>query len=131
MSDYTVVKWADVPNGAAGWGLADEDMEMRMARGPLGCKDHGVSFAKFGKNFKPTFGHTQKQQEEVYVILSGTAEMNIDGTISEVSAGSAVRVAAGVWRAFRAKGGEDVTMIITGAPMLEDDGDINMEWWPA
>ena len=130
MSDVTVVKWADVPNGAAGWGLSDAQMEMRIGRGPLGLKEHGVSFAKFGKGFVPTFGHTQKQQEEVYVILSGTALMNIDGTVSEVGPGTAVRIGAGVWRSFRAKD-EDVTMIITGAPAVDDDGDIDMNWWPA
>jgi mannose-6-phosphate isomerase-like protein (cupin superfamily) len=129
MSDYTVVKWSDVPNGGEGWGIPESDFEMRIARGPLGCKEHGVSFAKFGKGWKPEFGHTQKAQEEVYVILSGTAEMNIDGTITEVGAGSAVRIGAGVWRAFRAKGDEDVTMIITGAPATDDDGVIEMEWW--
>lgn len=130
MSDVTIVKWADVPNGSNGWGLTDAQMEMRIGRGPLGLKDHGVSYAKFGKGFVPTFGHTQKQQEEVYVILSGTALMNIDGTVTEVGPGTAVRIGAGVWRAFRAKD-EDVTMIITGAPAVNNDGDIDMEWWPA
>ena len=132
MSDYTVVKWADIANAGADWGIPEEKFEMRIGRGPLGCKEHGVTFARFGKGFKPTFGHTHKHQEEVYVILSGTAEMNIDGKISEVSAGSAVRVAPGVWRALRAKGDEDMTMIVTGAPVVgEDDGEINLEWWPA
>ena len=39
MSDVTIVKWADVPNGSAGWGLSDAQMEMRIGRGPLGLKD--------------------------------------------------------------------------------------------
>lgn len=130
MSDYTVVKWSDVENAAAGFGFAEDQLVMRFGRGALGCKEQGVTFAKFGKGFKGTLGHTQKAQEEVYVIVSGTAEMNIDGTVSEVGPGSAVRVGAGVWRAFRAKGDEDVTMIITGAPVVENDGEIDMEWWP-
>ena len=129
MSDVTIIKWADVPNQVTRWGLTDEQMEMRIGRGPLGCTQHGISFAKFGPGFKPTFGHTQKEQEEVYCILSGTALVNIDGQVQEVDAGSAIRIGAGVWRAFRAKGDQPVTMLITGAPAVEDDGVIDMEWW--
>jgi mannose-6-phosphate isomerase-like protein (cupin superfamily) len=131
MSGFTIVNWSDVDNGAAGWGIPEKDMEMRIGRTALGCTTHGVSFAKFGAGFTPTFGHTQKEQEEVYVVISGTALFNIDGTIHEVAAGSAVRIGPGVWRAIRAKGDEDVKMIITGAPLVDDDGVIDMEWWPA
>lgn len=131
MSDYTIVKWQDVPNNGERLGLPATSFEMRTGRKPLGCSTHGVSFAKFGAGFKPTLGHRQKQQEEVYVILTGTAEANLDGEIVEIPSGSAIRVAPEVWRAFRAKGDEDVTMIITGSPAVDDDGEINMEYWPA
>ena len=49
----------------------------------------------------------------------------------QMKAGDVLAVPPHVWRAFRATDGVDAVMIITGAPAVEDDGDIDMEWWPA
>ena len=72
MADWTLKSWKDIPNTSAGWGIPDEMMEMRIGRSALGLTDHGVSYAKFGKDFVPTFGHRQKQQEETYCLISGS-----------------------------------------------------------
>lgn len=131
MADWTLKSWQEIPNGAAGWGLADEQMEMRIGREALGLTQHGVSYAKFGKNFVPTWGHRQKQQEETYTVVSGRCIARLGDETVELKAGDVLAVPPHVWRAFRATGGEDAVMIITGAPAVEDDGDIDMEWWPA
>lgn len=131
MADWTLKNWKDIHNGAADWGIPEEDMELRVGRGPLGLTQHGVTYAKFGKNFVPTFGHRQKQQEETYCLISGSCTAKLGDELVELKAGDVLAVPAHVWRAFRATGGEDAVMIMTGAPAVEDDGDIDMEWWPA
>lgn len=131
MADWTLKSWKDIPNASAGWGIPDEMMEMRIGRSALGLTDHGVSYAKFGKDFVPTFGHRQKQQEETYCLVSGSCTAKLGDELVPMKAGDVLAVPPHVWRAFRATGGEDAVMIITGAPAAEDDGDIDMEWWPA
>ena len=42
------------------------------------------------------------QIEELYVFLSGTGQMGLDGDVVDVTAGSVVRVGQGVWRTWRA-----------------------------
>ena len=131
MADWTLKSWKDIPNAAAGWGIPDELMEMRVGRGELGLTQHGVSYAKFGKDFVPTFGHRQKQQEETYCLISGSCTAKLGDELVQLKAGDVLAVPPHVWRAFRATDGVDAVMIITGAPAAEDDGDIDMEWWPA
>ena len=48
------------------------------------------------------YWHAHAQIEELYVFLSGTGQMGLDGDVVDVTAGSVVRVGQGVWRTWRA-----------------------------
>ena len=47
------------------------------------------------------FYHKHKQNEEVYLILSGSGQYQVDGEVLEIREGSAIRVAPDGVRAFR------------------------------
>lgn len=62
----------DVEDLAPKHGLAP-NIESRFARGPLGLEQSGLSYYKMAPDFRLPFGHRHGEQEEVYVVLSGSA----------------------------------------------------------
>jgi hypothetical protein len=114
MSDYTVVKAADVPDQGPNLGIAP-DFEIRFMRNDLGCEDCGVSVARIAPNGKRVNGHRHKRQEEVYLLVSGTAQIKVGDDIVDLEPWTAVRVPADIVRALAA-GPEGAEFVLVGAP---------------
>ena len=73
MSDYTHINLKeDVDDQAPNFGLSP-NLEARMARVPLELENAGVSYIRIAPGFRIPFGHKHKNQEEVYVLVSGSA----------------------------------------------------------
>jgi hypothetical protein len=66
-----VLAIADAPNWArTRFGLRETQLDMRILRGVLGCRHVGVSYLRFGPNWRLTVGHRHPGGgEEVYVLL--------------------------------------------------------------
>lgn len=83
--------------------------------------------AKFWRYPPGTKGrrHAEREQEEVYVILEGTAAMDIGDPPERVAlpTGAVCAVAAGTPRQLRNDGNEDVLFFIVGAPAVEGEAD--------
>ena len=79
MSEYTVVKVADVADQAENLGHDPEQFEIRFMRNDLGCEHCGVSFARYSKGFAAA-GHTHNAQEEIYMLVSGRAQALVSVT---------------------------------------------------
>ena len=78
MSDYTHINLKeDVDDQALNFGLSP-NLEARMARVPLGLENSGLSYLRLAPGFRIPFGHRHKQQEEVYVLVNGSARIKID-----------------------------------------------------
>ena len=75
------------------------------------------------------FGHTHKVQEEVYVLVSGSARIKLGDEIHELEPWSAVRMSKDVMRALEA-GPEGAELVLLGAPNT-GPGDAVTEpgWW--
>ena len=101
MSDYTVVKVSDVPDQGANLGVAP-DVEIRFLRNDLGCEDCGVSYARIAPNGKRPSGHRHKRQEEIYLLVSGSARIKVGDDIVDLEPWTAVRVPAETTRALAA-----------------------------
>ena len=127
MADYTIVNFeADVEDMAPQFGLAP-NLEARFGREPLGLKNSGVSRMKVAPGFRTPFGHKHAEQEEVYVVLSGSARLKLDDEILELEQWDAVRIAPEVMRCV--EGGPDgCELILIGAP---NPRDVEMvpAWW--
>ena len=134
MAGYTIVNLKEVEDQAPKFGLAP-NIEARFARIPLGLSGSGISYQRLAPNFRVPFGHKHKQQEEVYVLISGSARAKLGDDIVELEAWDAVRVPRETMRAFEAGPG-GVELLVFGAPEsgLEDgaasrDAEMTPNWW--
>src|SRR3712207_5716054 len=115
MGHYTIKNLRrDVDDQAAKFGLAPQ-LEARFARVPLECENLGISYERLAPNFRTPFGHKHNQQEEVYVVVSGSARVKIEDEIHELEQWDAIRVAKDAMRNFEA-GPDGVEIIVVGAP---------------
>ena len=92
MSGYSVKKIDDMETAFGGG--------MRLARAALGVSAFGMQVEEFPPNFDqyPEHSHSEDGQEEVYVILRGSAEIEIDGDRFPLDSETIVRVGPGVSR---------------------------------
>ena len=131
MADFTRVNLkADVEDSAPKGGLAP-NLEARFATGDLGLEQSGVSYQRLAPGFRLPFGHRHEQQEELYVIASGSGRMKLEDEIIELTQWDAVRVPPGTTRSIEA-GPDGLELIAFGAPNTGDvgsDTSPQMGWW--
>jgi uncharacterized cupin superfamily protein len=129
MADYTHINLKDdVDDQAPNFGLSP-NLETRMARVPLGMENSGLSYIRIAPGFRIPFGHKHKQQEEVYVLVNGSARIKIEDEVREMRQWDAVRLHSDTVRGFEA--GEDgAELIAIGAPNTgPGDADVIQDWW--
>jgi mannose-6-phosphate isomerase-like protein (cupin superfamily) len=61
------------------------------------------------------FLHAHKENEEAYIFLAGSGQMEVDGELFEVEEGSVIRVSTAGMRAIRNNGTEDLVFICVQA----------------
>lgn len=118
MTDYKKINLRGLENMSVKYGH-DKDMEARFATKSLGLKKSGLGIQKVMPNRTVPFKHRHKQQEEVFIFLSGMGKMHLDDETVEVGPMDAVRVSPEVLRTVQA-GNEGLEMLIVGAPFLEE-----------
>ncbi len=129
MPGYTRVNLKrDVEDMAPRFGYAP-DLQSRFARGALELENSGLGHYKIASGFRMPFGHRHSEQEEVYVVVSGSAHMKVGDDVVELEQWDALRVAPGEWRAFQA-GPEGVELLAFGAPNTDNkDAEMQPGWW--
>ena len=129
MSDYTHINLKeDVDDQAPNFGLAG-DIEARMARVPLGMENSGLSYLRLAPGFRLPWGHSHKQQEEVYVLVSGSARIKIGDEVRDMKQWDAVRLHRDTVRSFEA-GDDGAEFIAVGAPNTgPGDAEMIQGWW--
>jgi mannose-6-phosphate isomerase-like protein (cupin superfamily) len=128
VADYTVKNLKDVEDSAAKFDLSP-DLEARFARKDLESQGVGISYQRLAPNFRVPFGHTHKEQEEVYVLVSGSGRMKLGDEVVELKQWDAVRVAKDTMRAVEA-GPDGLELLAFGAPARgENDADMKPGWW--
>jgi mannose-6-phosphate isomerase-like protein (cupin superfamily) len=128
MSEYTHLNLKDVEDQAPNFGLSP-DLEFRMARVGLGLEHSGLSYLRIAPGFRLPFGHKHKNQEEVYVLVSGSARMKIEDEVKELEQWDAVRVHKDTMRTFEG-GDEGAEFLVVGAPNTgPGDAEMVQGWW--
>ncbi len=128
MSDYTKKNLKDdVENVAPKFGMPAE-IEARFARRELGGEKLGVSHMTLAPNFRVPFGHRHAQQEEVYVLVSGSARIKLDDEIVELAPWDAVRIGTGTMRNVEA-GPDGAEYLAFGAGDDPQDAEMEPGWW--
>jgi mannose-6-phosphate isomerase-like protein (cupin superfamily) len=92
MSGYSVKRISEMEATAGGG--------MRRARAELGVTAFGMQIEEFPPDFDryPEHSHSEDGQEEVYVVLSGSAEIDIEGERFALDPDTIVRVGPGTNR---------------------------------
>ena len=128
MAGYTVVNPKEVEDQAPKFGFSP-GMEARFARVPLGLENSGLSHFRLAPGFRQPFGHRHERQEEVYVLVGGSARAKIGDEVVELGAWDAVRVPPETMRALEA-GPEGAEILAFGAPNTENrDAEAEPNWW--
>jgi mannose-6-phosphate isomerase-like protein (cupin superfamily) len=130
MADYTKVNLKqDVEDMAVKFGFAP-NMEARYARKPLGLENSGVSYFRLAPDFRQPFGHTHAEQEEIYVVISGSARLKAGDDIVELAQYDAIRLPGSTPRGMEA-GPDGVEIIAVGAPNTDNkDAEMLQDFWP-
>jgi mannose-6-phosphate isomerase-like protein (cupin superfamily) len=127
MADYTKLNLKEVENQSPKFGLTE--MEFRSARVPLELENSGLSYLRVDPNYRVPFGHKHNVQEEVYVILSGSARLKLDDEVLELEPMDAVRIHKDTMRNFEG-GPEGAEVLAFGAPNTgPGDGPMTQDWW--
>ena len=77
----------------------------------LGMSGMEVSFQVMPPNMGMPFFHKHRKNEEMYIILKGTGEFQIDDAVISIEEGSIVRVAPDGSRSWKNTGGEPMIMM--------------------
>jgi mannose-6-phosphate isomerase-like protein (cupin superfamily) len=127
MSDYTHVNLREVEDSA---GDRSPDLEARFGRRHLDSQHLGVSFLRYAPGFRSPIGHSHREQEEAYVVVSGSGLIKLDDEIVELRQWDVVRVAPTVVRGFEGGPG-GLELIAIGADRPEGGDGVRVdEWWP-
>jgi quercetin dioxygenase-like cupin family protein len=118
----------EVEDVAPKFGLGP-DMEYRPAREPLEGEQSAVSYLRLAAGFRMPFAHHHKEQEEIYVLLSGSATLNLDGEKVELVPLDVTRIAAETIRCLEA-GPDGCELLLYGAPNVgSGDAEMHDGWW--
>lgn len=129
MADYTLVNMkSDVEDMAPRFGYGP-NMESRFARKPLELQNSGVSYFKIAPGFRLPFGHRHGEQEEVYLVIRGSARMKLEDEVVDLGELDAIRVPGSTTRGM--EGGPDGAEIVAfGAPNTENrDTEMVKDFW--
>jgi mannose-6-phosphate isomerase-like protein (cupin superfamily) len=107
MADYTVKRFEEMEPILGG--------AFRRARASLGASAFGMQVLQMppGADFYPNHDHAHDGQEEVYVVLGGSADFDIEGERVHVEPETAVRVSPTTKRRIQ-PGPEGVRILAVG-----------------
>ena len=128
MSGYTKKNLKeDVEDAAPKFGMPSE-LEARFGRRALEGKDVGLSLMKLEPNFRIPFGHKHEGQEEVYVVVRGSARVKVEDEIVELGEWDAIRFDKNTIRNVEA-GPDGVEYLAFGAGDDPRDAEMFQNWW--
>jgi mannose-6-phosphate isomerase-like protein (cupin superfamily) len=88
-----------------------------------------VSYLRVAPGFRIPFGHSHDKQEEIYVLVGGSARVKLDDEVVELEPWDGLRIAKETVRNVEA-GPDGAELLLFAAPRAEH-GDANMQqgWW--
>jgi mannose-6-phosphate isomerase-like protein (cupin superfamily) len=87
---YTKTNLRDVEDSAPKFDMP-AGMQARFARTAIEGKTLGLSLFTLAPGFRIPFGHKHASQEEVYVVVKGSARVKVDDEVVELEQWDAIR----------------------------------------
>jgi mannose-6-phosphate isomerase-like protein (cupin superfamily) len=127
MSAYTVVNLMEIDDSV---GDRVPGLEGRFGRKHMESRDLGVSHWRYAPNLRSPSAHSHGEQEEAYVVVSGSGRVRLDDEVRDLRQWDLVRVAPEIVRAFES-GPDGLELIAIGGPRPEEgDGQRTDSPWP-
>jgi quercetin dioxygenase-like cupin family protein len=127
MSSFASVNLLEVEDSV---GERAAGVEGRFGRKHLESRDLGISLFRYAANLRSPMAHSHREQEEAYVVVSGSGRILLDDEVQDLRLWDVVRVAPEVVRAFEA-GPDGLDVIAVGGPKPEGgDGVLGTANWP-
>ena len=117
----------DVENQAPRFGMPEE-LQARFARRALDGETLGLSHFRLEPGFRMPFGHKHERQEEVYVVVRGSARVKVDDDIVELGEWDAIRFDRDAMRNVEA-GPDGVEYLAFSAGSDAQDAETVASWW--
>jgi mannose-6-phosphate isomerase-like protein (cupin superfamily) len=128
MAGYTKLNLLEVEDQAVKFDMSP-DLEFRTAREALEMENAALSYLRVAPNFRMPFGHRHQVQEEVYVLVSGSARLKLDDEIVELKPWDAVRMPKETIRNLEG-GPEGAVLMLFAAPKTgPGDAPPIQGWW--
>jgi mannose-6-phosphate isomerase-like protein (cupin superfamily) len=125
---YAIKNIKEIDDSAVQFGLSPK-LEARFGRKPLAAERSGFSYQRLAPNFRQPFGHRHKDQEETYIVISGSGRAKVEDEVIELRQWDALRVPPETARGF--EGGPDgIEFLVFGAGEGGDTDTID-DFWPA
>jgi mannose-6-phosphate isomerase-like protein (cupin superfamily) len=124
---YTKQNLREVENQSPKFGMPDA-LEARFARTPLDGQTLGLSLMTLAPSFRIPFGHKHEGQEEVYVVVRGSARIKVEDEIVELGEWDAIRLDKGTMRNVEA-GPDGVEFLAFGAGDDPQEVEMVPGWW--
>ena len=127
MSGHTHKNLHQVDDMAPKFGFPPE-MQARFAQRALGLERTGLTHFRLAPGFRIPFAHRHEEQEEVYVVVSGSARIKVDDEVVELSQWDAIRVSGDSLRNLQA-GPDGAEIIAFGESATQDQTEFVQGWW--
>jgi mannose-6-phosphate isomerase-like protein (cupin superfamily) len=124
---YTKTNLREVENAAPKFDMPAE-MEARFARRAIEGETLGLSLFTLAPGFRIPFGHSHANQEEVYVVVRGSARVKVDDEIVELGEWDAIRFGKATMRNMEG-GPEGCEYLAFGAGDDPLDAEMAPGWW--
>jgi quercetin dioxygenase-like cupin family protein len=126
MTPYTLKNFKEIDSSS---GPMAPDLDVRLARSQIDSEHLGVSLLTYAAGFRPPIAHSHAEQEEAYVVISGSGRVKLDDEIRELRQWDVLRVAPAVTRAFEA-GPDGMEIVAVGSDRPDGgDGAMVRDWW--
>lgn len=124
MSAYAITNFDELE------GTTSAERTMKFARSQIGSDHLGVSYSKFAPGFHSERGHSHREQEEVYVVISGSGRAKLNDEVVSLKQWDVLRVGPSTIRAFEA-GAQGLELIIAASDRPEGGDGVAAEgFWP-
>jgi quercetin dioxygenase-like cupin family protein len=118
MTEFAIKNLKEIEDSA---GERAPGVEARFARKHLDSEHLGITYLRYAAGIRSPLAHSHREQEEAYVVISGSGRIRLDDDVHDVRQWDVVRVAPQTVRAFEA--GEDGLELIAIGSDRPEGGD--------